>query len=365
MERGVEQGGVLSPKHKDLPALTGLRFFLALWVILHHLTGPGQDLEPLARQLPAGLFSLIRGGFQAVTTFFVLSGFVLTRTYAETVWEQRTLVNYWIGRAARVYPVYLLSLAVMIPFVLEGATPGKWGYFAAHVLLVQAWLGPIPVGWNTPAWSLSCEMFFYALFPLSALLVRRTNWRNVIAVAACAVCLTRVMWAVGVSDGIKPLVHLADFIMGVAAAWAFDLLTREGCPPAGWKLYVPGLAGAALIIAFPALLPEFIDQNSALRPLNAVLLIGLAIGGGLVARALSTRLVVYLGKSSYAMYILHVPVMWWYLRKSKTFSPVLYVAIVMAISALVYGLFEEPANRWLRGRLRRGTAVKTPVTVSR
>ncbi len=353
MERGYEQGGILSPKHRDLPALTGLRFFLALWVILHHLTGPGQELEPLARQLPAGLFSLIRGGYQAVTTFFVLSGFVLTRTYAATVWERRTLINYWIGRAARVYPVYLLSLAVMVPFILEDQTPGKWGYFGAHLLLVQAWLGPIPVGWNTPAWSLSCEMFFYTLFPLSVLLVRRTNWRNVIVVAAGAVCLTRVMWAIGVSDGIKPLVHLADFIMGVAAACAFDLLTRGTSAPAGWKLYVPGLAGMALILAYPLLLPGFIDLNSALRPLNALLLIGLAIGGGLVAKALSMRLLVYLGKSSYAMYILHVPVMWWYLRKAKTFSPALYVAIVIAISAMVYGLFEEPANRWLRGRLRR------------
>ena len=253
LERGGGQGGSLSPKHRDLPALTGLRFFLALWVILHHLTGPGQDLEPLARQLPYGLFSLLRAGYQAVTTFFVLSGFVLTRTYAATLWERRTLVNYWIGRFARVYPVYLLSLAVMIPFVLEDRTPGKGGYFAAHLLLVQAWLGPIPVGWNTPAWSLSCEMFFYALFPLSALLVRRTNWRNVIAVAAGAVCLTRVMWAVGISDGIKPLVHLADFIMGVAAACAFQLLSR---PPAGWKLYLPGFTGAALILAYPGVLPS-------------------------------------------------------------------------------------------------------------
>src|SRR6185369_13512993 len=106
-----------------------------------------------------------------------------------------------------------------------------------------------------------------------------------------------------------------------------------------------GLAGAALVIAYPEILPTFVDVNSALRPLNAASLIGLAIGGGLVARMLSTRLLVYLGKSSYAMYILHVPVMWWYLRKSKEFSPGIYVAIVIAVSALVYGLFEEPANR--------------------
>ena len=345
--------GTGGPARKDLPALTGLRFFLALWVILHHLTGPGQDLEPLARQLPDGLFSLIRGGYQAVTTFFVLSGFVLTRTYAATLWNRRNLVNYWIGRVARVYPVYLLSLAAMIPFVLEDHTPAKGGYFAAYVTLVQGWLGPLPVGWNTPAWSLSCEMFFYALFPLSALLVRRATWRNVILAAAAACCLTRVMWAAGVSDNIKPLVHLADFIMGIAAACAFELLTRARRTPAGWTLYLPGLCGAAVVIAYPGILPKFIDLNSMLRPLNALLLIGLAIGGGAVARALSTRVLVYLGKSSYAMYILHVPVMWWYLRKSHAFSPALYVAIVIALSALVYGLFEEPANRWLRARLRR------------
>jgi peptidoglycan/LPS O-acetylase OafA/YrhL len=196
-------------------------------------------------------------------------------------------------------------------------------------------------------------MFFYALFPLSVLLARRITWRNVILTAAGAVCLTRVMWAVGVSDNIKPLVHLADFIMGVAAACAMELLLERNRIPAGWKLYLPGLAGAALVIAYPGMLPKFIDMNSALRPLNALALIGLAIGGGAIARLLSTRILVYLGKSSYAMYILHVPVMWWYLRESKKFSPGLYVAIVIAVSAIVYGLFEEPSNRWLRGKLRR------------
>ena len=39
---------------RDMPALTGLRFFLALWVILHHLTGPGQALgTTLSAVLPA------------------------------------------------------------------------------------------------------------------------------------------------------------------------------------------------------------------------------------------------------------------------------------------------------------------------
>ena len=81
----------MSPKHRDFPALTGLRFVLALWVILHHLTGHGQMLEGLALPMPEALFMLIRGGYLAVTTFFVLSGFVLSRSYADRVEPARAL----------------------------------------------------------------------------------------------------------------------------------------------------------------------------------------------------------------------------------------------------------------------------------
>ena len=340
-----------------LPALTGLRFFLALWVILHHLTGPGQELERTARLLPAPLFTLVRGGYMAVTTFFVLSGFVLTRSYAASVWSGGSLWRYGCSRFARVYPVYLLSLAIVSPFIFADRTPGKAAYATAHGLLVQAWLGPVPVNWNTPAWSLSCEMFFYLMFPVLAwLLVPRASWRVVGTAAAVACCLTRVLWAAGVSDDIKPLIHLSDFLMGIAAACAFDLLQRGSRAPAGAWLYVPGVALAAALIAYANWLPQPIDLNSALRPVNAILLIGFALGGGMGARFLSSPVLVYLGKASYAMYILHIPILWWYLRWSHSFSPGLYVALVIAISALVYGWFEEPANRYLRSGLRGGSA---------
>ena len=150
-----------------MPALTGLRFVLALWVILHHLTGPGQSLEPLARAMPAAVYALIRGGYLAVTTFFVLSGFVLSRSYAGMDWTRRSVARYTAGRIARVYPVYLLSLLMVAPFIAADPVPGKAPLVAAHGLLVQGWLGHIPVNWNTPAWSLSCEMFFYLSFPLA------------------------------------------------------------------------------------------------------------------------------------------------------------------------------------------------------
>ena len=55
-----------SARHRHLPALTGLRFVLAIWVIVHHLTGQGMMLEPWVLSLPPGLQSLVRGGYLAV-----------------------------------------------------------------------------------------------------------------------------------------------------------------------------------------------------------------------------------------------------------------------------------------------------------
>jgi peptidoglycan/LPS O-acetylase OafA/YrhL len=341
---------------QNLPALTGLRFLLALWVILHHLTGHGDSLEAAALQLPHPIYTLIRGGYQAVTTFFVLSGFVLARTYARTVWNRGSLFRYGVGRVARVYPVYVLSLLIMAPFILADRTPGKLPLLAAHVVLIQGWIGPLSVNWNTPAWTLSCEMFFYMIFPLAAILLIGSGWRKTLLVGALACCLTRMMWAMGISDDVKPLVHLADFLMGIVASCAYDLLVAREKPPAGaWLYWMAGLAGAA-VIAWPDVLPHWIDLNSALRPLNATLLVGLGLGGGWAARALSSRVLIYLGKSSYAMYILHVPLMWWYSREAKEFHAAVYLALVIGVSALVYGLIEEPANRYLRSRASRRTA---------
>jgi peptidoglycan/LPS O-acetylase OafA/YrhL len=339
-------------RQSHFAALTGLRFVLALWVILHHLTGHGQMLERAALALPPLVYVLIRGGYLAVTTFFVLSGFVLSRSYSETAWSARNLARYGAGRIARVYPVYLLSLAVVAPFVAADATPEKTPLVAAHGLLLQGWLGHIPVNWNTPAWSLSCEAFFYVSFPLAATVVLRAgSWRT-LAVALGACTMTRVLWACGVPDTIKPIVHLSDFLMGVAAARTYGLMAERGWARSGAWLYVPAVALGGAAIARPEWLPRGVDLNSALRPLNAALLIGLAIGGGAAARALGSRVVVYLGKASYAMYILHVPLLWWYLRWSRAASGSVYLGAVIGVSTLVYRFVEEPANRWLRARVQ-------------
>jgi peptidoglycan/LPS O-acetylase OafA/YrhL len=342
-----------SKKSGHLPALTGLRFFLALWVIIDHLVGPGHALEPYAQMLPHPLYMVVRGGYLAVTTFFVLSGFVLARTYNHTKWTARNLWKYGVGRVGRVYPVYLLSLLIVSRYIVAADTaPQSKGWLVAmHLALVQGWfVGHYTVGWNVAAWTLSVEMFFYLMFPLLIVPLRVAGWWKSLAVAALSCMLVRLMWGVGISDNLKPLIHLADFLMGIAASNIYDLLMARGKGHWGPWLYATGVLGVATFIAYPQLLPPSVDINTAIRPLNALLLIGFGLGGGWVARMLSTRCLVYMGKASYAMYILHIPILWWAVHWGFRFATECYVLLVLAVSAAVYGWIEEPANRFLRSR---------------
>ena len=331
-----------------LPALTGLRFFLALWVIVNHLVGKGHVYEPVAQMLPGPLQAIMRSGYQAVPTFFVLSGFVLARTYASMQWNRINVWKYLVGRFARVYPVYLLSLLIVLPFIVMAKDQPKGWLVAMHLTLTQGWwVGHYTAGWNTPAWSLSCEMFFYLVFPLLVIPMKDGGWPRTIGAALLACVMTQMMWALGISDLLKPIIHLADFLMGIAMSRAFDLLTDRRRVPGGKWLYGIGILGSAAIIGYAQFLPKSVPANTLLRPMNAVLLLGLGLGQGWIARMLSTRPIVYLGKASYGMYILHIPILWW-VGGWPGFARYLYVAFVVALSCVVYAMFEEPANRFLR-----------------
>jgi peptidoglycan/LPS O-acetylase OafA/YrhL len=345
----------------QFPALTGLRFVLALWVVLHHLTGRGAMLEPLAQMLPLPVDRIVRAGYLAVGSFFVLSGFVLTRSYGAKRWNLRNLGRYGMGRFARIYPVYALSLILIAPFMLTTRLPGKAALIADYGLLLQGWTGILPVNWNTPAWSLSCEVFFYLCFPVAIVLAPRTGWLKVLAYGMLACFLTAICRAAGVPEVWKPILHFSDFAMGIAAARAYELSGpfRRRLAGRGHWLYLPAIGISAAVIAYPELLRGLMELNAPLRPLNALMLIGFATGGGFAARALSSRTAILLGQASYSVYILHIPLLWWYGWVLPSHSGIvtrgivalIYVGITVTVSVAVYRFLEEPANRRLRAWL--------------
>lgn len=352
-------------RRNHLPALTGVRFFLALWVILHHLTGKGMMLEPFVQTFPPAIGALIRGGYLAVGTFFVLSGFVLARSYGEKSWNPGRLLNYGIARIGRIYPGYLLSLLIVSPWIYHylfeaPVDPSrKAALMADYGLVLQGWTGSLGVGWNTPAWSLSCEFFFYLCFPVLLMWFgKRTPVRLSIA-AGIAVLFPVALSFFHVPGSLKPLYHTADFLAGIVASHVYDMLVESGwsfVSRIGLWIYGIAVSAGALIVAFQGSVKTVLDLNNALRPFNFLVLIGLAIGGGLPARILSSRVIKYLGQASYSMYILHVPLLWWYTRylwrttsiESQTAAAALYIAGVIVVSALAFEFVEEPANRFIR-----------------
>jgi len=317
-------------------------------------------LQGWAESLPGPLDEIVRGGYLAVGTFFLLSGFVLARSYGATEWNGGNLIRYAAGRFARVYPGYLLSLLIVSPFIykflMKPATVPKAPVLTSYLFVLQGWEQAV-VHWNTPAWSLSCEFFFYLCFPLLALCLRRQSGITMLLAVGAAILLPLALARTGVPDYWKPFTHLADFLLGIAAAGFFDRVARRGSGWArrGWILYVSGIAIGACVVAFPALTEGWTTLTVALRPMNVALVVGLALGGGLPARILSTRLATLLGNASYSLYILHVPLMWWFSNfwwhpKGLTLGvcTVGYLAGTVAISTAVFQFVESPANRWIR-----------------
>ena len=140
----------LATRRRELPALTGVRFLAAWYVVLFHA------LPGLAHRypLPKLLGTFLSNGYLAVGLFFLLSGFILAYTYEGQIDGASGRTRFWEARFARIYPVYLLSL--VLSYTLATSLP--FGTRLAVLGMVQAWnpLNPDMAGaWNYPAWTLS------------------------------------------------------------------------------------------------------------------------------------------------------------------------------------------------------------------
>ena len=325
-------------------------------------------LDPWNRTLPFAAQSIFRGGYLAVQTFFLLSGFVLAQSYATTRWNRHSITRFAMARFARIYPAYFLSLVLVSWFVCEFLLrPGrsiaqKAAVVGDYAFVLQGWTGSLNVGWNTPAWSLSCEFFFYLCFPALFLWLGRGGLTQILAVLGGCFVVPMLLAHEGVPSVWKPVHHLSDFVAGIAAARIYGVLLRSGLAAQatrrlGFWLSAGALASGAAFIVNPHVLDgTAMTLNTVLRPLNVALLIGLATGGGFVVRLLSTDIAGYLGKASYSMYILHIPLLWWFTRYTffrfgaspPAWTGFLYLAAVIGISIAAYEYVEAPANRWIR-----------------
>jgi peptidoglycan/LPS O-acetylase OafA/YrhL len=372
-------------KSEILP-LTSLRFFLAAWVVIFHRVIDGPPKEYLVGA-PTALLGLLNTGYVAVTLFFILSGFVLSLNYPLTnSWNYRDWMNFGNARLARIYPVYLLALIMISPFIMSpvlrnpstAAILRKMFSGSLNLFFLQSWLPQTALSWNGPGWSLSAEAFFYAAFPIVGVAVWRISKLRIIflyatllwfvGLLAPLICVLAPAHQFGDQSAIarpetmiahlimfNPILQLPSFCIGVLLARVFKLQSETGSRVLhrGYLLYTPGFLVLFMVLGKARDIPYPLMHSGLAMPALCSIVFGLAANGGFIARILSTRPLVLLGRASYSLYIFQLPV-WLGLTKLvggdvyRLNYTLLYLAVLVLISVAVYRFVEEPCNRLIR-----------------
>lgn len=320
--------------------------------------------------MPLAFRGLMKSGYDAVSFFFMLSGFVLAYNYyAPTSAAVRGgAPAFWKNRFARIYPIYLVAIIVALPQYLWGVKVGTVQSRDAHValvavpLLLQAWFfsSSISGAINLPAWSLSVEAFFYATFPVLLWII---SIGPTLTTALAYVGLICSESSLSETGGYFPPYHLFTFIMGLGCGVWFR---RASPSPMRVPLYCVTISLCG-VLAFRDFIPTYFLSRAVLVPLFGVLIITTASCAGAL-KLLEHRFLVLLGEASYSLYILHMPLYGLYVAALKRASlnvgtslglTTCYLISIVAISVLSHEWIEIPA----RLRLLRITA-KSQVQMS-
>ena len=366
-----------STEKQSFDALTGLRFFAAMGVVLYHFAGP------IAERGPHFTSSLVGSGFIAVSFFYVLSGFVLSYSYVNREGEMRgSRKSFWAARIARIYPAYLLAFLLAAPFnILWTLRVNHFSTGIAKLLsgavfvltMQQAWTPWTAWYWNYPAWSVSVEAFFYFLFPFAVLGLKAFRGRTCLfgmcalwiaaLIAPVSLCLMHGAAAVTrdrlqMAVEFTPLLRVPEFLIGMLLGRAYVLGFRF-TPRVSKALSPCSLIAILTCLAYDSTIPRPLLANGLLVPLFAVLIYSLAEGKGLLAQMLSRPSLILLGEASYGIYILQIPVSY-LLGQPPPHRSVLtlcvYLVVLVGAALLSWRFVESPLRPRIKNLLVRKNA---------
>ncbi|MGZ3102042.1 acyltransferase family protein [Streptomyces sp. H72] len=367
----------------DLSSLTGLRWYAALTVFACHIAQQGFFAD---EQVGSALLHITPLGSMAVSIFFILSGFVLT-------WSARdedSVPTFWRRRIAKIYPLHLATfgIAALIIFSLsEPVLPGGsvWDGLVPNILLVQSWLpdATLTASFNTPSWSLSCEIAFYLSFPLWYRLVRRIParrlWWCAAGLAAAVTCVPFLAGLLPASEEVAPgmtlnevwfaywlpPVRMLEFVLGIVMALILRAGMWRGPGPAVCTLLLAGSYGLTQVVS-----PIFTLVACSVVP--AALLITALADADVHGRrtGLRSATLVRLGQWSFAFYLVHFLIIRYghrlmggdlgYERQWSTPAAIALSLAMLAVAIvggwLLHSVVEQPCMRLFGSR---GSAFRT------
>jgi peptidoglycan/LPS O-acetylase OafA/YrhL len=317
-----------------LTSLDGLRGVAALVVMLHHLylvatpaltNGGGSAPGSPYWWMSETPLKILTAGSEAVLVFFVLSGLVVALPVLRKT--RFSWLGFLTGRMARIYLPVWASLAIgtaliwLLPRDASAVTDGSWvdssnaTSATAGTLLGQASLTLASYGVNNVLWSLRWELAFSVLLPVFvavAILVRR-HWAIALGVAF-------TLSLAGALTGIDALQYLPVFFVGTLMAVRLDAIlewTRRRARRPRARLWGIALALGSLLLlvahwlARPIAPPGTIPGSllSQLAVLGAAGLVLAAIGVPFLRQALESPTSQWLGRVSFSLYLIHVPIL--------------------------------------------------------
>jgi peptidoglycan/LPS O-acetylase OafA/YrhL len=359
------RGGMRIPKY--IPQFDGLRGIAILVVLLAHLTY--LDGIRFAR-----VFEYGRTG---VDLFFVLSGFLITGILLDTKELPGYFKNFYARRALRIWPPYyavFLIFFVLSPLFSHGGSfltdVKTWPYYATYTQnLFFNFPKSVPLG---PTWSLAVEEQYYFFWAPVVFFCGRKSLRNILlGMIVFSLCFRAASFFRGAS---LDFVH--DFTLcrleplaagGLAALW----LRSDKCNLRKWN----GWATIALMVGVSGVRLALIDWGFETRiysyPFLAAAFAGMLAlsltanqATTFLGRALTQRWLVYTGRISYGVYLIHVPIficmslagrrLWGtsqYSAVKQALMVCMAFAAVYAVASISWFCFERPILR-LKERFR-------------
>lgn len=281
-------------------------------VLFHyHLTWPYDDVAV------TGLFQRARLGVDA---FFILSGFILTHVYDPEWVEGRFHYRRFIlARVARIFPLHLAAVALVVVMVtaarVMGADFDPRGYDLPALLmtlvLVQAWFPTDQTTlWNGPSWSLSAEWFAYLLFPVFARVGLWLRRRPAALVGLAVTVFLLFDWISRAQFGrILPHAEHSVGIMRIVPEFLFGVaLYRLGQGLHFGPRATLGAAAAATAMVV-SLMHVHADDRLIVAAMGPWLLTLALLSKSGVAGWLAARPLTFLGEVSFALYLVHIPLL--------------------------------------------------------
>ena len=357
--------------------LTPMRGIAAILVVIFHFE------IVLVLFLPREMSRFFSKCYLMVDLFFIMSGFIIYHVYGEFFKHNihtAAFNKYIRARLARVYPLHIFTLVLTI--VLVVSQHFKWDEFfnpraiPTQVLMLQSFGFHSIYTWNVPAWSISAEFAAYIIFPLFAFLIYR--FKNIVPIIiTCLIIFIYCLLAfkLSKSNGTTGLYNLDltydyGYLRGIAGFLAGGMI---------YQLYLKKIfyflkADIVLVILFTLLFTclHFGVTDLVFIPVFLLLVLSAAYNTNRVKRLFSNRFLQWLGNISYSVYLMQFPLMLLVIGSLPHFGIswkgpyslhlpywqaalccLLFLAVLIGISALTYHYIERPFRKLINGKFRR------------